>query len=434
MLTLREWPFFSEARRLRNSKPRELDSGDERILNTVIDVCIYAYKMIPFYRKLYDANLVNAHKLSGIDDFKRLPVVGKEQISSDPHCFDRLKYRGLRFKRATSGSTGKPFVFFKDSRSMAMMDAILYRNYSWFGIDIGDKQARFWGVPVGLLGLLKTLCIDYVFNRRRFSAFSLSDENFHVYLKKIRKFRANYIYGYAQCIYQFAWFLYRNMIDVSELGLKAVILTGEMIFINQIELIRSVFRCAVTEEYGCTEVGVIGFRCEFGTMHLMENLYVEVLNEDDNGVGDIVVTESYGRLFPFIRYRVGDRGKKGYKKCECGRNGAILEKLDGRKDDFIVCPNGTRVDPYLLEYIIDSCPKNFGSINQFRIQQKTIEMLDIILVADGDEDVIKAYVLKKIKHYLDPKMDINLRYTDLIERETSGKLRCFVSELGNKAQ
>ena len=390
----------------------------------------FSYNNIPFYRNKYKKAAIHPEDIKKLDDIKRIPILTKQELIENKGSIYNPYYSGKKFRRSTSGSTGIPFVFYKDPKSMEIMDAIQYRNYAWINIDIGYRQARFWGHPLNKISNTKIKIIDWLINRRRLSPFHLDEKTFQLNIKKIENFKAQYLYGYAQSIFQFSQYYYNKKIDLSYLGLKGIILTGEMIFPNQIKMVKSVFGCEVVEEYGCTEIGIIGFKCGFGNMHLMENLLVESIREKtDIGAGNVVVSELYGELFPFIRYQIGDRGNVSTKECECGRELPILENLSGRKDDFIRCPNGKLTDPYVLEYIIDNMPKKYGAILQFRIIQKKIDLLEVIFVAENVSGNIKNYIIHEFKTHLSDDMNVNIDFIPEFGKDPSGKIRCFVSEI-----
>lgn len=385
----------------------------------------FAFEKIPFYRDKYKQAFFHPTDLKHPDDIHKIPILTKSDIR---HAFNGEEITGRRnHRRSTSGSSGDPLVFYKDNTSMAIMDAILYRNYSWFGVDIGDRQARFWGRPIRGIAKLKTNAMDTLINRIRLPSFELYETHFQKILRKMEQTKPSYIYGYAQIIYQFANYFFKKGIDLSYLKLKCVILTAEMSYANQRNIIQSVFQCPVTEEYGCTELGVIGFRCQFGSMHLTENLYIEQVTSAGRKFGNLIISELYGNLFPFIRYQIGDQGQISNRQCQCGRNLRILEKLVGRQDKFIQCPGGKLVDGYVLEYIIDQIPRRTGSIHKFRIIQKKINSIEVILVGDGDQSKLQNFILQEFPQYLEPDMKITINFSDDIPPHPSGKQSLFVS-------
>lgn len=386
----------------------------------------YAYASIPFYRLKYRAAGIVPNDIRTKNDIPKIPVLTKQEVMSYTENLNS-SYRGRRFLRSTSGSTGKPLIFYKDSESMAHMDAIMYRNYSWYGIDLGDRQAKFWGHPLGRMAIAKTRFVDALLNRIRLSAFYLHEAGYKLYLRQMERFKPQFVYGYAQSIFQFSNYFYNRGIELSHLKIKAVILTGEMVFSHQIKVIKKVFGCPVTQEYGCTEVGLIGFGCPEGSMHVMENLMVETLQKPTEKTAEIVVSELYGQLFPFIRYRLGDRGRISSGSCSCGRSLDVLEQLSGRQDDFIICPDGRLIDPYLIEYVINEMPPGYGAIHQFRVIQEDQDRLHILLNIQGAGERIKAFARDRIRLLLPVQMHLEVDIVTELPKEVSGKLRCFIS-------
>ena len=397
----------------------------KRILN-------FAYENIAFYKKKYQNANVHPSDIRSIEDVEKIPTICKKELVANQDEIYNPKYSGKKYRRATSGSSGDPFVFYKDETSLTIMDVILYRSYSTCGVSIGDRQGRFWGIPLNRNGLIKTQLMDFVLNRTRLSAFRLEDRFYRVFLRKLYRKKIQYLYGYAQTIFQFAQYLNKNRIYLSDLKLKAVILTAEMVFPKQVEMMRLVFACDIRIEYGCTEVGVIGFSCQFGNIHLMENLLTQIQFENgESSTGEIIVSELYGSLFPFIRYKTGDRGLITDKPCKCGQSLLVLNQLTGRSEDFIKCPNGTLVDAYVVEYVIDQMPSRFGLIGQFFIVQDQINQLKINISLNTDfiHPEIENYLIEELYKVLPKTISIVVRFNKCSHQDSSGKRRCFVSEV-----
>jgi phenylacetate-CoA ligase len=231
-------------------------------------------------------------------------------------------------------------------------------------------------------------------------------------------------------VFQFSDYFYEKKKDLSYLRLKAVILTGEMVFPHQVAIIKTVFGCDVTEEYGCTEVGVMAFRCRHGNMHLMENLLIEESADMSDCSGNMLVSELYGSLFPFIRYQIGDRGHIDYnRECPCGRKLPVFEGISGRQDEFIRCSGGKMVDPYIMEYLLDEMPSDCGEVSRFRIIQKSQDHIDVFFVAKGNLERIREYVGKEFSAKLSRNMKTEIHFVHLLERTAAGKCRCFISEI-----
>jgi len=393
----------------------------------------HAYQNVPYYRYKFDEIGLSPSDITSYDNLLGIPVLTKEDIRSRSGELRNENLRGRLSKRRTSGSMGEPLTFFKGRIATGFMDAVMYRDYRWYKVDIGHRQARCWGMPIDKRGYLRERIKDAVMNRVRLSAFDLNEQSFHAYLNRLRSFNPGYLYGYAQTVFRLAQFVDENRIDLSHLDLQVVITTGEMLYDHQRDLIQSVFQCKVADEYGSTETGIIAMQCPEGGMHIMaDNILVEFVRQGEHvragEVGEIVVTELNSFSVPLIRYQIGDLGRFAEGTCSCGRGLPLMEGIEGRADDFIVCPDGKMVDASILAYIVKKLPKD--AVTQFRIIQKSVdELLVQLVVTNGLKQQIGKYIKHKLQGSLGKDMKISFEYVDQIPVEKSGKLRCFISEI-----
>ncbi|MCL4492462.1 MAG: hypothetical protein M1510_11315 [Nitrospirae bacterium] len=389
----------------------------------------FIYENIPFYRRRFDKAGLHPLDIKSIEDISKIPVVEKRDIITH-----KKKFKFIGYSRKTSGSTGIMLQFHKDAEALTMMDAVMYRNYSWYDIEVGTPYARFWVRPLSRTGQIRTRGKDMLLNRITLSPHELYEEKYLRFLKQLDSFRPRYIYSYAQSIYQFSRYFYDMGQSLRYLNLDAVIVTSEMITAEQIGIIRMVFGCPVVIEYGCTEIGIIAMECPSGKMHIMsENLIVEFLKDGKPAgpgeSGDIIVTELYGRLFPFIRYRLGDRGSLSGRMCECGRGIPLMESIQGRVTDYIVCPSGRLVEPYSFEYIFKETSHFWDYIRQYRIVQKSRDLLIIEWVPGSKTNRgLIPHLQTKIETSLEKGMQVVFKQVREIERDKSGKLRNFIRE------
>ncbi|MEA5115722.1 MAG: hypothetical protein VB050_17025 [Geobacteraceae bacterium] len=395
----------------------------------------YAYNNIPYYRRVYADLKIYPEDIRTIDDLLYLPSITKKDIVENMEEFLPHGYGKNVFWRKTSGSSGTPLSLAKGAKTLSVMDAIMYRNYGWFQINMGEKQGRYWGSPLNILDKTKSRIKDILLGRLRFSPFDVSEKTcFEFYYKLIRS-NPRYIYGYSQTVYRFAHFLQLANMHLGMLNLKAVIITGEMIYPNQVEVIEDVFKCPVSNEYGCTELGIIAMQCPSKGMHLMvDNLFIEFIKGNKAAApgeeGEIVLTELYSEIMPLIRYRLGDIGIKSEDKCGCGRGLPLLKEIKGRADDFIACANGRQIDPIVFEYILQEIPANIGKVMQFRITQTKYTELNIEVCYEGQCFGRMAEELeRRLKRIVGAEFEIRFSLKEMLEAEPSGKLRCFVSHL-----
>ena len=382
----------------------------------------YVYNYIPYYKKKFQKLKMSLSDIKNFKDLAQIPPLVKDDIRNN------LKYLinpTLKHSwRSTSGTTGSPLIFPKDRIATAYMDAMMYQAYFWHGIDIGDKQARFWGSAVKPKDKIMQWTKDFLLNRKRLSAFNMSDKECLKFYHKLLRFKLKYFYGYVNAIYQFALALERKKIDATELKVQVIICTGEVLFDYQRKKIQEVFGCKVVNEYGTTENGIIGFECEYGNMHIMPTVYVEIINPDKNGFGGILITELNSRSIPFIRYKTGDKGRLLNAECPCGRPYPLMEIHEGRIHDYIRCPNGRLVYDTILAYTL----KDY--VWQFKAYQEKIDYLKVEVIPKNNFSSELQYKLKtKLKKYLGLDMNIDFIQVSYIAPERSGKLKYFVSKL-----
>ena len=178
----------------------------------ILNLINFAFSEIPFYKRIYRDYGVNPCSLFLMDDFKKIPIIKKEDIKKyTEELIDKVKYR--LNKRTTSGTSGNPLTFYKDNYSESWLDGTMYYLYRKYGIDVGTKQGRIWGSGVNLRGKLKITIVDFLMNRVRMSAFSINDEKCEKYYRKLMHLKPYYLYAYPNALYEFCLYLKKkNMI------------------------------------------------------------------------------------------------------------------------------------------------------------------------------------------------------------------------------
>lgn len=383
------------------------------------------------YKHLWEKLHIYFLKMDVSAILMHLPILTKEAIRN----IETLKQHrfGVQLdRRSTSGSTGSPFCFYKDRLSTSYMEAIQNYAYSWHGVAVGEPQGRFWGLPYGMAGKMARIK-DFLKNRIRFSAFNLTDEAKTSFWKQLLQFRPTYLYGYPSLILEFARFVREKGYAWDELQLKVAIGTGEYTYPQEKMELEELLGVPFVSEYGCSETGVIGFECPHGRMHVMAaNIILEVVDEQNQPVevgaeGELIVTELNARYFPFIRYRLGDRGCLTEERCACGRGLPVMRICEGRRDDYIVTPEGRKVYDAILAYNLKK------GILQFKAVQEEIGQLRIFFRSDGQfTKSLENEYIRCLKKAISPLMEFTFIQVDEIRRERSGKLRYFCSKIGGE--
>lgn len=427
------WKFMPEILLNERRPVEEIQRIQDEKIKELIS---YAFNNIPFYRKMMLDVGISPENINGYSDLRYLPILTREAIlNNKENLMNRNSLKRI-YKRKTGGSTGVILHFLKEADALAKNDAIMYRCYNWYGIDIGDRQARFWGVPVKSTMRYTEAIKDILLNRIRISAFDISESTCRRHYERILKFKPTYLYGYTTAIYGFSRIAKELGFDLKELEIKAVICTAEKMYPFHRDLLTDMFDCPVVDEYGSSENGIIAFQCQQGNMHLMsDHLAIEFV--DDNGqrvstgeAGRIIITDLSSFEMPQIRYDIGDIGRLSDKKCSCGINLPIMDIVEGRKQEFIKTKDGKLVHAAYFGYSLKE-----DSVHEFRMIQKATDKFHVQIVKSPSfNEESEKQLENNLRVALGDDVQISFEYLDRILREKSGKHRYFISELSDDFQ
>jgi phenylacetate-CoA ligase len=213
---------------------------------------------------------------------------------------------------------------------------------------------------------------------------------------------------------------------------KAVFVTAEYLYEHWRSAIAAAFGCPVANGYGGRDSGFVAHECPAGGMHITaDRLIVEIVDEEGRTQppgcsGEIVVTNLDTPEMPFIRYRTGDVGALASRACACGRTLPLLERVEGRKTDFIVAPDGRVMHGLSLIYVI----RDIAGIEAFRITQKRLMDFEVEIVPNrqyhpNSENQIREGFSRRLR----APVAVRVRYSNAIAATASGKTRHVVSEI-----
>lgn len=383
----------------------------------------------PFYREISKTEQYRSWAQLPImtkDDFQR-PL--KERVSSG------FTKKDLYINK-TSGSGGTPMVFAKDKFCHAMVWANTIRRFGWYGIDFNSSfQARFYGMPLGTIPYLKLRIKDVIAGRYRFSIFDLSDAGLAKIVAQFAVRKFDYINGYTSTIVLLAKYLKKNNLVLKEVcpTLKICVVTSEMLFDDDKELLKAQLGIPIINEYGASELEIIAFQNRDGDWAVnSETLFVEILDENNNPVpngteGRIIITALYNKAHPFIRYDVGDYGILDEKST---LKHLVLKQLTGRTNDFAILPSGKKPAGMTFYSITKKLFDDDGNVKEFVIKQTAIDTFEIDYTSEAELSAAQTLQIEKVlTDYLEPGLTFHFNRHKAIERSKSGKLKQFTSLL-----
>ena len=182
----------------------------------------------------------------------------------------------------------------------------------------------------------------------------------------------------------------------------------------------------VADYYGATEpFGGIG-ECEKHTYHVdMESGVIEFLptDYDSGGMSNVIVTGTCNPAMPLIRYEINDLATLSDKPCLCGREGPVVERIDGRIESYILTPDGRqlgRLGGFLFK---NAFQVKEGQLIQHELNRVTVK----VVPREGYSAEDEKHVLAEIREYLGDSIEIDIERVPEIPREPNGKFRHIVS-------
>ncbi len=428
-LRLKGFPIQEAKQRLREIQQIPEAAYPAYIAKAKTEILQYHLKNNTFYK-----NFVGAKDVSNWEDVpvlqkKDLQIPLAERLSKD---FSLKKV----YKGKTSGSSGTPFIFAKDKMSHALTWAVIIDRYQKYNLEFGGSyQARFYGIPLDFLGHYKERLKDALSNRFRFSVFDLSDVILENYLNEFRGKKFEHIYGYTSSLVLFASFLKEKGIVLKSIckSLSCCIVTSEMLFEDDKELLEQWFGIPIINEYGASELDIIAFTNKNDSFLLnQETLFIEFLDKNNNPVpkgtpGNIVITSLYNKAHPMIRYSIGD---VGILSTASTPKHMILEKLVGRTNDVAMLPSGKKIPGLTFYYVTKSIIKDSGTIKEFVVMQTKPNSFEIKYVANQPLDKKQISDIRKaLARYVSENLHISITKVDTMDRSNRGKLKQFISYL-----
>ncbi|HJX84542.1 MAG TPA: hypothetical protein VJ723_09380, partial [Candidatus Angelobacter sp.] len=383
----------------------------------------HAYENVPYYRKLFKKLGAQPPDFRTAEDLKLLPVLTKAAIRGNIQDFRATELRQPVVQVHTSGTTGAGLDFWTNQSAIREQWAVWWRYRSWHGITqqtwsayfagrtiVSPTQQRppFWRVnPYGRQIL--------------YSGYHLKPGNYEAYLTDLVRRGLTWIHGYPSLLCLIANAVRDHRPEV-KLSFGIATTGAENLLPWQKEDIEAGFGCPVRQHYGSAE-GVANLsECEAGKLHVDEDFCaVELQPIPGTTQYHLLGTSLTNFAMPFIRYETGDVCGAPLT-CTCGRWGLVVERIDGRAEDYLVLSDGTLVGR------VDHIFKDMTLVQEAQIWQQRPGELEVRIVpapqwSESDEAQLRREFEKRFGN----KAQVQFRYLTELPRTRTGKLRLVVS-------
>lgn len=214
-----------------------------------------------------------------------------------------------------------------------------------------------------------------------------------------------------------AWFaLYCERHGIRFPSVKFMLCSYEFVSVVHRRILQRVFEVPIFNFYGSTETGHLLMENERGEMKAsLENVFYEVVEPDERGIGDLVVTTLTNDFMPLVRYRIGDLAERGEQPY------ATNYFVHGRLRDALIRADGRRITT--LE--VDRCFAGVSGITHYQLRQAENGDCDLKFIPDGETPGAENLrgVTTEIENLLQLQKKITVAAVDKLPPLPSGKFR-----------
>jgi len=199
-------------------------------------------------------------------------------------------------------------------------------------------------------------------------------------------------------------------------SLRFVLASYEFVSVVHRRILERVFGVPVFNLYGSTETGHLLMEDDRGTMRpSRENAFLELVETDAHGIGQLVVTTLTNDFMPLLRYRIGDLAARGESTQPCSF------VVHGRGRDALRRADGARVTTWQ----VDQCFAGVRGVAHYQLRQAENGECLLRLVPDGAgwaAAELKELVLR-LETLLRAPGTVTTEAVDLLLPAPSGKFR-----------
>ncbi len=387
-------------------------------------------RQAPLYRSA--AALLDGQSWPGLVGLRRLPFITKEDIRRDfPRNFlgeganlDALLEREVIELEHTSGTSEERTALLLPRNWWTEQEARALRLNPAVAAVLGAKPGArrvticspvcsgelcFTGVPSRDERMLG----DALFVSLSRYPFLWSESDLARMAEEAREWQPQYLD--VDPVYGAVFALYCERRRIRLPSLQFILSSYEYASVNHRRILQRAFGVPVIDLYGSTETGHLLIETERSELRAsLETAYLEIVDPDEQGIGELVVTTLTNSYMPLIRYRIGDLA------ASFERAYGTRYSLHGRVADAFAAPRGR-----VTTRQIDECFLDVPGILHYQLVQREKGPWLLRYVPEGEglrADTV-AHLQQNLRTCLGLEAPLEMQATDVLVPENSGKFR-----------
>ena len=421
--------FRENCRFVRDAQWWSAERTREYQLNKLREILNLAYEKTEFYHRMFDSTGFCPSDLHSLEEMSQLPTIDKQVVIENlsEMCTKSIKSSDVDYG-STGGTSGTPLHFYINTNRSSVEYAYLTTSWERVGYGLGMPMAVLRGrvVQVDRNGFRHEY--DPILRHHYYSSFHMSDENMARYLEHITTIGPCFLHVYPSSVAALARFIFRNDARAPK-NVKGIIAESEIVYPEQLRMVKEVFGCRYFSCYGQSEKLVLAAGCEHTSdYHIWPTYgYFELLDDNGNLVttpgqrGEIVGTGFINTVMPFIRYRTGDLATYVGERCQaCGREHTVIRDIRGhRTQEVLIAADNSEISWAALNMHDDT----FIHVRQFQFFQETPGQAVLRIVpADGFSEDDADRIHRNLGRKLDNQLAFTIKLTEVIPLSARGKV------------
>ena len=380
----------------------------------------------PFYnwiakekKKFSDFPLMNKELFMGNFEAINTKNISKEEALKTALRAEKERDFSPQLKGVTiglsTGTSGKRGIFMVSEKERAQWAAMVMTRVVKPKLFKKQKVAFFLRANSNLYSSVESALFEFCY----FDIFKPIEQ----LAKEVNLFQPDVLAAQPSVLVHLAEFHQQKKINILP---EKIISFAEVLYPEDRKFIESVFNRKLGEVYQCTE-GFLGATCEYGTMHLNEDVVIIEKKYLDEKRFHPVITDFTRSTQPVIRYELNDVLVESSQTCPCGSCFTALERIEGRSNDVLLFKNKNgeqiKIYPDLMARLIARDTDEFRS---YRVLQLSYNKIQIELkTEDSVFDKITKQLEQTILQFLAGREieEVQLSFKKDIALEQGSKLR-----------